>query len=50
MARIRAALRHTGRGGRAKARVIEAGGLVVDTLRRIVTRDGEPVRLTPKGI
>lgn len=47
LARLRAALRHAAeRDGEAP--VVATGGLVVDTLRRIVTRDGERVHLTPK--
>lgn len=46
-ARIRTALRHKiqSDGGQT---TIDAGGLHLDTVRRIVTRDGEEVRLTPK--
>lgn len=47
LARLRAALRHAAvhDGGEP---VVTTGGLVVDTVRRIVTRDGERVHLTPK--
>jgi two-component system KDP operon response regulator KdpE len=47
MARLRAALRHK-IAGAGEAAVFEGGGLMVDTIRRIVTRDGEPLKLTPK--
>lgn len=47
LARLRAALRHAAhRDG--EAATVATGGLVVDTVRRIVTRDGERVHLTPK--
>ena len=46
IARIRAALRHKAHDANESPRV-EVEGLVVDTLKRIVTRNGEPVRLTP---
>lgn len=46
-ARIRTALRHRIReqGG---DELIEADGLTIDTIRRIVKRDGAEIRLTPK--
>ncbi|WP_028055082.1 response regulator [Sinorhizobium medicae] len=46
-ARIRAALRHRIQmeGGQAQ---LSAHGLSIDMVRRAVTRDGEPLRLTPK--
>lgn len=47
IARIRTALRH-GRAGPGVPPVITADGLVVDTLRRLVSRDGTALRLTPK--
>jgi two-component system, OmpR family, KDP operon response regulator KdpE len=47
MARLRAALRHK-IADAGEAAVFESGGLLVDTVRRIVTRDGEAVKLTPK--
>ncbi|MDR6951077.1 two-component system KDP operon response regulator KdpE [Ancylobacter sp. 3268] len=46
-ARIRAALRHR-LAAEAEADHVEIDGLVIDTLRRLVTRDGVPVKLTPK--
>jgi two-component system KDP operon response regulator KdpE len=45
LARIRVALRHA--AGQPTAPVIEVGGLRIDLERRIVTRDGEEVHLTP---
>ena len=47
LARLRAALRHAAQRD-GEAAVVTTGGLVVDTVRRIVTRDGERVHLTPK--
>jgi two-component system KDP operon response regulator KdpE len=46
-ARIRTALRHRVRdeGGRTE---IAVDGLIIDTVRRVVTRDGNPLKLTPK--
>ncbi|GLK86289.1 response regulator [Ancylobacter defluvii] len=46
-ARIRAALRHR-LAAEAEADHVEVDGLAIDTLRRLVTRDGAPVKLTPK--
>lgn len=45
LARIRAAMRH--RGGRASERIV-AGNVVIDLGRHSVTRDNQPVPLTPK--
>ncbi len=47
MARIRTALRHAAKG-RVEPQTYEAGGLVVDLDRRMVTRDGRQLKLTPK--
>lgn len=47
IARIRTALRHR-RAEPGVPQVIEADGLVVDTLRRLVSRDNLALRLTPK--
>ncbi|MFA5949539.1 MAG: response regulator [Hyphomicrobium sp.] len=47
LARLRAALRHASREARATTR-FEAQGLVVDVSAHTVTRDGEPLKLTPK--
>ncbi|MBK5566911.1 response regulator transcription factor [Ensifer sp. 2YAB10] len=46
-ARIRAALRHRVQmeGGQTQ---LSADGVSIDTIKRVVTKDGEPVRLTPK--
>ena len=46
LARLRAAMRHAARRDGEEPVVVTAG-LVVDTVRRIVTRDGERVHLTP---
>ncbi|WP_334176663.1 response regulator transcription factor [Pseudoxanthobacter sp.] len=46
-ARIRTALRHRQRAGTPPGR-LSADGLEIDAERRIVSRDGSPVRLTPK--
>ncbi|MDO4318164.1 MAG: response regulator transcription factor [Lachnospiraceae bacterium] len=50
MARLRTALRHTGRGGSAKTSstggLLRVGGLTVDQERHIVAVDGEEVHLT----
>ena len=46
-ARIRAALRHRLRAEANTDRVL-IDGLEIDTLRRVVARDGVPVKLTPK--
>ena len=47
MARLRTALRRRAREANEQTRV-EIGTLVVDSLKRLVTRDGEAVHLTPK--
>lgn len=47
LARLRAALRHAKAGATPKTR-IETDGLVIDMDRRLVTRDGAPVKLTPR--
>lgn len=46
-ARIRTALRHRGRRD-AIPTVMEVDGLTLDPVKRIVSRDGEPLHLTPK--
>ncbi len=46
-ARIRTALRHRGRRD-AIPTVMEVDGLTIDPIKRIVSRDGELVHLTPK--
>lgn len=47
-ARIRAALRHRVQmeGGQTQ---LSADGVAIDTIKRVVTKDGEPVRLTPRN-
>lgn len=47
MARLRAALRHAAKG-RQEITTFEAEGLSVDLDRRLISRNGQPVRLTPK--
>lgn len=47
LARLRAALRHASLGEPEPAE-IESGGLRVDLSSRVVTKNGEPVKLTPK--
>lgn len=47
LARLRAALRH-GLQGESEPTAIESGGLRVDLDSHVVTKDGQPVRLTPK--
>lgn len=47
LARMRAALRHSRVSG-AEPTCIRSDGLFVDVSKRLVTKDGVPVRLTPK--
>ncbi len=47
LARVRTVMRRRDTGTPAKSR-FEAEGLAIDFARRSVTRDGEPVHLTPK--
>jgi two-component system KDP operon response regulator KdpE len=47
LARLRAALRHASHGDIELTKV-ETGGLCLDLSKRIVTKNGEPVKLTPK--
>jgi len=47
LARLRAALRHRLQEQGAEP-VFTAGGVTVDLARRVVTRDGEPVNLSPR--
>ena len=47
LARLRAALRHA-HGGAEPRKLIEAEDLAIDTEKRLVARDGEPVKLTPR--
>jgi two-component system KDP operon response regulator KdpE len=46
-ARIRTALRHRGRRD-AIPTIMDVDGLTIDPVKRLVTRGGEPVHLTPK--
>lgn len=46
MARLRVAMRHAAGGGNAAT--VRCGLVVIDLDKRLVTRNGEPVRLTPK--
>jgi two-component system, OmpR family, KDP operon response regulator KdpE len=48
MARLRAALRHAARMHDGEAARIERGPLVIDFMKRLVTKHGVPVKLTPK--
>jgi two-component system, OmpR family, KDP operon response regulator KdpE len=47
LARLRVALRHKLERVGAEA-VVKAGDLEIDLVRRLVSRDGQPVRLSPK--
>ncbi len=47
LARLRAALRHAKTGAAPKTRV-EIDGLTIDMNKRLVTRDGAPIKLTPR--
>ena len=47
LARLRAALRHAAKDAQQVTR-IEIDGLTVDLLKRLVMRDGAPIKLTPK--
>lgn len=46
-ARVRALLRRRSRTAEAASPVVEFGSVVVDLSRRLVTRDGETIHLTP---
>ena len=46
-ARARALLRRQSRGGEAASPFVDFGAVRVDLSRRVVTRNGEPVHLTP---
>ena len=46
-ARVRALLRRRARSGEAASPLVEFGNIAVDLSRRLVTRGGEPVHLTP---
>jgi two-component system KDP operon response regulator KdpE len=47
LARLRAALRHAKAGAASKTRV-EIDGLTIDMDKRLVARDGAPIKLTPR--
>ncbi len=47
LARLRAALRHA-RGGGAQRSVVEIDGLTLDFDKRLVSRAGQPIKLTPR--
>jgi two-component system KDP operon response regulator KdpE len=47
LARLRVALRHSLRDEGAEP-LVEVGDLRIDLVKRLVTRDGEPVRLSPR--
>ncbi|WP_432759235.1 two-component system response regulator KdpE [Bordetella genomosp. 5] len=47
LARLRVLLRRHARGGAGSAAEIQFGDVVVDMARRLVTRSGDPVHLTP---
>jgi two-component system, OmpR family, KDP operon response regulator KdpE len=46
MARLRVAMRHAGGGG--DTAIVRCGPVIVDLDKRLVTKNGEPVKLTPK--
>jgi two-component system KDP operon response regulator KdpE len=48
LARLRTALRHRSVGGEAAPTRVEVDGLVLDMDKRRVTKNGAPVKLTPK--
>lgn len=45
-ARIEAVLKRSA-GNNSQSRVLQVGGLMVDPVRHLVTRDGQPIELTP---
>ncbi len=47
MARLRAALRHASKAG-AEITLVRCDGLVIDLGKRLVSRNGAPIKLTPK--
>lgn len=47
LARVRVALRHRARGADGEDSVVRVEGVAIDLGRRVVTRDGAEVRLTP---
>lgn len=48
LARLRAALRQRSHSAKPPPPIIRASGLVIDFPRRLVSRDGQPVHLSPK--
>ncbi|MBV9509385.1 MAG: response regulator [Caulobacteraceae bacterium] len=48
LARLRVALRHQITRAGAPAAVVRAGDITIDLVKRLVTRGGEPVRLSPR--
>jgi len=46
LARMRVALRRA-RGATEERQILQADGLIIDRERRLVTRDGAPIKLTP---
>jgi two-component system KDP operon response regulator KdpE len=48
LARLRAALRQSSNAAKPPPPIVRAEGLVIDFPRRLVTREGEPVHLSPK--
>ena len=48
LARLRAALRQRSHAAKPPPPIIRASGLVIDFPRRLVSRDGQPVHLSPK--
>lgn len=48
LARLRAALRHRSHAAKPPPPIIRASGLVIDFPRRLVSRDGQPLHLSPK--
>jgi len=47
LARLRVALRHA-RGGTDERKLLQSDGLSIDLERRLVSRDGQPIKLTPR--
>ncbi|CAN7527415.1 winged helix-turn-helix domain-containing protein [Phenylobacterium sp. LjRoot219] len=48
LARLRAALRQRSHSGKPPPEIVKAGRLTIDFPRRLVTRGGEPVHLSPR--
>jgi two-component system KDP operon response regulator KdpE len=47
LARLRVALRHA-RGGTDERKLLQSDGRSIDLERRLVSRDGQPIKLTPR--